>query len=81
MLVPSGGLFIIVVGSPPGVNTYMIKVKLNDGSIIEVTKNVAHGIIEREEGVLYTHRMMRPKTTSFTPRKKVKVKGKGYEIK
>ena len=39
----------------------MIKVKLNDGKIIEVTRNVAHGYIEREEGEIYTHRMMSPK--------------------
>ena len=49
----------------------MIKVKLNDGKIIEVTRNVAHGYVERDEGEIYTHRMMSPTTKVIKKVKKI----------
>jgi hypothetical protein len=31
----------------------MIKIKLKNGKVVEVTKNVAHGLIEKGKAVLY----------------------------
>ena len=54
----------------------MPKVKLKNGKIIEVTNNVAHGMIERGEAKLFVY-----KDKQMRPKKKTKKKKKGYRVK
>jgi hypothetical protein len=49
----------------------MIKVLTNNGDILEVTPNVAHGMIERGEAVIFTSTGKMPKKIEFEERSEV----------